>query len=63
MNPNIGKLDRILRILLGLALLGVGIVYQSEWGAIGFLPLFTGLFGYCPAYRLFHFTTCKAQPK
>ena len=56
--------DRVLRILLGLFLLylgwtgvvggGLGVVLKI----LGFLPLLTGVFGYCPAYRLFGVSTC-----
>lgn len=53
MKANVGSLDRIARILLGLALLALTVVGpQSRWGLIGLVPLFTGLIGSCPLYTL-----------
>jgi hypothetical protein len=62
MTPNIGKIDRIIRIVVGLVILGFGVAYQSAWGALGFLPLFTAFFRFCPAYRLLGISTCKIEP-
>lgn len=48
---NMGRIDRALRIVVGIALLALtfrGTAYA--WGYIGILPLLTGLVGYCPAY-------------
>jgi hypothetical protein len=59
---NVGGIDRVLRIIVGLALI-VGYFLNPE-GAyswlywIGVIPLFTGLFGTCPLYRVFGFSTC-----
>ncbi len=60
---NEGTADRSLRILVGLALVGValglfGPAYTSVWGWIGALPLVTGLVGWCPAYSLLGINTC-----
>ncbi len=55
---NVGGIDRVLRIVAGLALLAVYFVQGSMWGLIGIVPLATGLLGYCPAYSLFGFKTC-----
>jgi len=62
MNQNIGSIDRILRIVIGIALLVWGFVLSSPmnyWGAIGAIPLFTALVGWCPAYTLISFSTKK----
>ncbi|HMS21289.1 DUF2892 domain-containing protein [uncultured Sphingorhabdus sp.] len=57
---NEGKLDRTLRIIVGLALLAtVFIGPQTVWGWVGLVPLLTGLFGFCPAYKLLGINTCK----
>lgn len=61
---NEGKLDRTLRVIVGLALiaspLGIyGIENANVWGWVGLLPLVTGLWGFCPAYRLFGIKTCS----
>ena len=58
---NVGGIDRIARILVGLVLLGLtysGIV--GAWGWIGVVPLFTGIFSFCPLYTLLGINTGKA---
>jgi Protein of unknown function (DUF2892) len=53
MTPNVGNIDRIARIVLGLGLLSMLIFVGSGWkwvGLIGFVPLLTALIGWCPAY-------------
>jgi hypothetical protein len=60
MNKNVGSLDRTLRIVTGLALVALAASGQiGVWGWIGAVPLATGLLGWCPAYNLFGFKTCK----
>lgn len=61
MSTNIGSIDRVLRIVVGLALISmVFIGPQAAWGWIGVLPLATALIGWCPAYSLLGIKTCKA---
>ncbi|EAI2156532.1 DUF2892 domain-containing protein [Campylobacter coli] len=43
-----GKLERIIRIILALVIFSVGVYYASWWALIGFTPLLTGIFGVCP---------------
>jgi len=60
MNVNVGGMDRVLRIVVGVALItlaATGVV--GAWGWIGVLPLVTGLFRVCPAYSLLGIKTCK----
>lgn len=58
MTGNVGGIDRVLRIVVGLALLAlVFIGPQSPWGWIGVVPLLTALIGWCPAYTLFGWST------
>jgi hypothetical protein len=62
MSQNIGSIDRILRILVGIALLVWGFVLSQPfnyWGLIGLIPLFTALIGWCPAYSLVGIKTKK----
>ena len=59
MQANVGGVDRIIRIVLGIAIIAWGVAYKSWWGAVGLLPLATGLFSFCPAYTLFGSSTCK----
>ena len=50
MTCNVGKADRIVRIVAGVAILGAGVALQSWWGLIGIVPLLTGILRWCPAY-------------
>ena len=63
MKTNVGNLDRTLRFLLGLALLGAGYYFKSWWGLIGIVPLLTATFRYCPAYLPFGLSTCARPDK
>ena len=59
MQKNAGTLDRLARIVIGVVLIALTLTHQiGIWGWIGAVPLATGLFGYCPLYRLFGFNTC-----
>ena len=59
---NVGGIDRALRIIVGLALLALIFVGpKTWWGLIGIVPLFTGLFGACPAYSLVGLSTCPLK--
>lgn len=62
MKPNVGSVDRVLRVLVGLAVLAVGYHYQSWWGLLGLVPLLTALVGICPAYLPFGLSTCRREP-
>jgi membrane-associated protease RseP (regulator of RpoE activity) len=57
---NVGNIDRVLRVILGLVLLSL-VFYgpQTPWGWIGLVPLITGLLSWCPAYSLFGIKTCR----
>lgn len=57
MKCNVGKTDRMLRIVAGLAMMGAGVYFQNWLGAIGLVPLLTGVFRFCPAYLPFGLTT------
>jgi len=59
MKTNVGKLDKILRIVGGVALIASAVMgYFTPWGWIGIVPLATALLGWCPAYRLFGISSC-----
>lgn len=47
---NMGKIDRIVRIVLGLLIVGWGVTAQNWWGAVGLIPLGTAAIGFCPLY-------------
>lgn len=63
MKTNVGPIDRVIRVSLGLGLLGAGYHYQSWLGLIGLVPLLTAFVGFCPAYLPFGLSTCpKPDP-
>ncbi len=60
MTKNVGGVDRILRIIIGLGLISLVFVGpHTQWGWIGIVPLITGLVSVCPAYRLIGMNTCS----
>lgn len=60
MSRNVGGIDKILRILIGIALIVLALIGTiGPWGWVGVLPLATGLFNFCPAYKLIGINTCK----
>lgn len=62
MKSNVGGIDRVLRIVLGLVLLGLTLAGQiGVWGWIGIVPLATGALGWCPPYSLLGINTCKTR--
>ncbi|MGA9031097.1 MAG: DUF2892 domain-containing protein [Sulfuricaulis sp.] len=62
MNCNVGGVDRVLRVVVGIGLLSLVFVGpQTAWGWIGAVPLLTGLLGFCPAYLPFGIKTCKTK--
>ena len=59
---NEGKVDRARRVIVGLVLLAMVFVGpQTPWGWVGLVPLLTGIFGFCPAYKLLGINTCKTR--
>ena len=58
------KVERVLRIALGLGLLSLVFVGpQTLWGLVGIVPLVTGLAGTCPLYSLVGFSTCPRDAR
>jgi hypothetical protein len=59
---NEGTLDRTIRIVLGIALLSLAFVGpHTPLGYVGAVPLFTGLVGFCPLYRVLGISTCAVR--
>lgn len=59
MKRNVGNIERMVRIVAGLAILSLTVIGpQSLWGLLGIVPLLTGLVGWCPPYALLGINTC-----
>lgn len=62
MKSNVGGIDRILRIVLGIALIALTVTGTiGLWGWIGVVPLATAAMGSCPLYTLLGFSTCPVK--
>lgn len=61
MKTNVGGIDRILRIVAGLALIAWALLGGPAWAWIGVVPLATGLVGFCALYPLIGVSTCPVK--
>lgn len=62
MKANVGSIDRIVRIAIGLALIAAALSGAiGAWGWLGLVPLATGVFRFCPAYLPFGMSTCSTK--
>ena len=66
MSHNVGTIDRVLRVVIGLVLIAYAVRLgfpETGWnwvGWIGVIPILTAVFGFCPAYSLVGLSTCPA---
>ena len=64
MSINVGRTDRIIRIVAGILLITLAATGTiGYWGYIGVVPLATGFIGWCPAYLPFGIKTCRTRTK
>lgn len=62
MTQNVGKIDRLIRFVVGLAVLSLVFVGpKTLWGLLGLIPLGTALIGWCPPYAMLGINTCGAK--
>lgn len=62
MKSNVGGIDRILRIVIGLVLIGLAATGTvGVWGWLGIVPLATAAMGFCPLYTVLGFSTCPMK--
>ena len=62
MTCNIGRIERVMRAIVGLGLIAIVFVGpQTPWGWIGLAPLATAVLGWCPPYALLGISTCGAK--
>ncbi len=59
MKKNVGSVDKVIRIILGVLIIALGIYNQSWWGLVGIVPLFTAFISWCPVYSLIGISTNK----
>lgn len=64
MNPNVGSVDKVIRLILAAVFFSLFFILQGDlkWiGLIGIVPLVTALAGWCPLYTVFGIKTCKTR--
>jgi hypothetical protein len=62
MKSNVGGIDRVLRIVVGLALIALTLTGAiGVWGWIGLVPLATAAMGFCPLYTVLGFSSCPVK--
>ena len=59
MHHNVGGIDQILRIVLGVVICTIGVIYNNWWGLVGLIPLVTGTMNWCPLYNLVGLSSLK----
>ena len=59
MHHNDGGIDQILRIVLGVVICTIGVIYNNWWGLVGLIPLVTGTMSWCPLYNLVGLSSLK----
>ena len=63
MKSNLGTLDRVIRVFIGVALIsGADNGRLGLWAWIGVLPIITAMISFCPVYSIFGIATCKVAP-
>ncbi len=64
MQKNIGNIDKIIRLIIGLfVIIYVGFILNSWWGILGIIPIFTVVTSNCMLYSLLKINTCKRIQK
>ena len=56
---NVGNADRVIRLILAVAIIGAGVYFQSWLGLIALVPLVTAFVRWCPAYAPFGLSSCS----
>ncbi len=64
MTRNVGTVDRVVRLIAGLAILSLVFVGpHTLWGLLGLVPLLTAIVGWCPPYAILGISTCKSSAR
>ena len=59
MHHNVGGIDQILRIVLGVVICTIGVIYNNRWGLVGLIQLVTGTISWCSLYKLVGLSSLK----
>jgi Protein of unknown function (DUF2892) len=63
MTRNVGRLDQVVRVIIGLAILSLAFFGpKTPFGFLGIIPLVTVLVGFCPLYTVLGISTCERRP-
>lgn len=58
---NVGKIDKSVRLIIGVVIAALGFYYQSWWGLVAIIPILTAILGFCPLCIPFKINTCKKE--
>ena len=61
MTCNMGTADRVIRLIIGVAIAAAGFYFKSWWGLLAVIPLATAAIGFCPLYVPFKISTIKKK--
>jgi hypothetical protein len=62
MKKNVGGIDRVARLIVGLGLLSLTVIGpQTLWGLVGIVPILTATFSFCPVYPILGMSTCPIK--
>jgi len=61
MTCNVGKTDKIIRVIAGVVIAVLGFYFKSWWGLLAIIPLLTAALGYCPLYVPLKISTIKKK--
>lgn len=59
LKKNVGYVDSIIRVVIGSLIVGIGLYFDSMWGLIGLIPVFSGAVSFCPVYKVLSLDTAK----
>jgi hypothetical protein len=59
LNKNVGEYDRKIRLIISMVIFGIGFYFNSLWGLLGIIPLYTGLVRICPIYSILGISTVQ----
>jgi hypothetical protein len=61
MKCNVGKRDKIIRVIIAVLFFAVGLIFKSWWGLLGVIPLVTAVTGFCGFYVPLKINTLKKE--